>query len=271
MKDLVATPILQNRLSFAPWADPRTRRLPGVIPVTYEDWLEVDDAYAAQMGLRDRLIGEARDLVLGLSEHGRPAAEELYDLVLPMLPALGFAGSAETVTRPDGAVVALDRADPLATLGRLLQCDLCLMEADEAAFGHAEHVLTGGALCFPSGWTLREKFMRPMMRIHEPIEIYTDDLGKRVQRLLDGVREGRGLMRGTASRSAAHLHDPRSEYEFAHAPADAPYIRVERQCLFRLPRTNAVIFSIHTQVVRPESLSPDQAQALAEHPIRQAD
>ena len=72
-------------------------------------------------------------------------------------------------------------------------------------------MLTGGVLCFPSGWRLPEKFMRPMMRIHKPIEIYTPELGARVQRMLNGVQVGRGLMRGTASRSDAHLADPRSE------------------------------------------------------------
>lgn len=271
MKDINRPAILQKRLSFAPWTDPRTRRLPGVIPVGYADWFEVDDAYGAQMALRDELIAEQPELVLGLSEGARSAAAELFDLVLDLLPPLGFAVEPEAVRRPDGVRVAFDPSDPLRMLGRLVQCDLCLMQSDPEGQGHGEHVLTGGVLCFPSGWRLPEKFMRPMMRIHAPIEIYSEDLGKRVQRLMDGVQEGRGLMRGTAAHSQAHLHDPRSEYEFDHAPEDSPFIRVERQCLFRLPRTRAVVFSIHTQIVRLEDLTPEQAQALADHPIRRAD
>lgn len=271
MKDLDLSPILQKRLSFAPWVDPRTRRLPGVIPVSVEDWFEVDDAYAAQMALRDRLLSQEPELVYALSDHARPAAEELFDTVLPLLPPLGFSLNEDKAIRPDGVTVPLDRSDPLRMLGRLVQCDLCLMESDPEAFDHAEHVLTGGVLCFPSGWTLREKFMRPMMRIHEPIDIYTDDLGKRVQRLMDGVQPGRGLMRGTASQSDAHLHDPRSEYEYRHGSDGSPYIRVERQCLFRLPQTRAVIFTIHTQVVRREDLTAEQALAMEEHSVRHAD
>jgi len=41
----------------------------------------------------------------------------------------------------------------------------------------------------------------------------------------------------------------------------------ERQCITRLPESDAVIFSIHTSVVAHESLTRDQAEALKAHPI----
>jgi hypothetical protein len=34
--------ILQSALPFAPWMDPRTNRLPGVLPLEGDDWLRVD-------------------------------------------------------------------------------------------------------------------------------------------------------------------------------------------------------------------------------------
>lgn len=262
--------ILQTKLSFAPWADPRTRRSPGVVPFELEDWLEVDTAYGAQMALRDHLIETQPDEVMGLDVSARPAAEEFYDMALALLPRLGFAITQDTVTRPDGVTVTLDRDAPIKTLARLMQNDFCLMQPDPTG-ASAESVLTGGALCFPSGWRLPEKFMKPMLRIHQPIAAYTPELALRVQRLLDGVPPGRGLMRGTASRSDAPLSDPRSEGELRHGSQQSRYIRVERQSLVRLPNTRAVVFTIHTQVVRPEALTPDQAKALAEFPIRLAD
>lgn len=255
--------IRQTRLSFAPWADPRTRRLPGVIPVTFDDWLEVDDAYAGQMALRDDLIATRPDRVLALDETARPAAEELYDLVLDHLPA-GFTRGA-TIRRPDGAEVAADRSRPLETLGRLVQEDLCLMRE-----GPEGHVLVGAVLCFPAGWTLAEKYGRAMMGIHRPVAKYTEDVGTRVQRLMDGVQPGRLLMRGTAHHSNAPLHNPRTEAMGRAPEGDLPFIRVERQVLLRLPVTRLVCFSIHTYVVAPEALSPEQAALLAEFPIRHA-
>jgi len=94
------------------------------------------------------------------------------------------------VTRPDGARIPIDRADPLGTLGHLVQEDLCLMERRGA-----EHVLTGAVLCFPASWRLSEKVGRPMIGIHEPVREYDATLARRVQRLLDGVRTGRPLLR----------------------------------------------------------------------------
>ncbi|PTQ74548.1 heme-dependent oxidative N-demethylase subunit alpha family protein [Celeribacter persicus] len=263
-------PILQTKLSFAPWADPRTARLPGVIPFELDDWLEVDTAYGAQMALRDQLIATTPEEVVALDESARPAALELLDMLLGLLPGLGFGVTSDEVTRPDGVTVALDRDWPMHTMGRLLQCDICLMQPDPTGETD-ESVLTGAVLCFPSGWRLRQKFMKPMLRIHQPIEIYTPDLAARVQRMMNGVQEGRGLMRGTASRSDAHLCDPRSEGELRHGTNTSKYIRVERQSLVRLPETRAVVFTIHTQVVEPSALTPEQAEALKERPIRLAD
>lgn len=255
--------VRQQRLGFAPWADPRTRRLPGTVPVAMADWLLVDDAYAGQMALRDGLITNRPEAVHALSEAARPAAEELLDTILALLP-WPVAGGA--MTRPDGVAVPLDRAAPLLTLGRLVAEDLCLMQPG----GAGEHVMTGAIVCFPAGWTLAEKFGRPMTAIHRPVAIYDDDIARRVQRLLDGVRVGQGMMRGTAHHSNAPLHNPRTEAQGRAPQGDLPWLRVERQCLFRLPRSEAVVFSIHTSIVSPDALTPEQAALLAEHPIRHA-
>ncbi len=258
-------PILQKRLSFAPWAEERTRRLPGVVPITMDQWLEVDDAYPAQMAERARLIESVPGKVLAMTDAARPAAEELFDTTLPLLAPLGFQITGDRASRPDGVSVALDRADPLRTLGLLVQQDLCLMQA-----GPEGHVLTGAVLCFPAGWTLTEKLGRAMFGIHVPVKKYTEDLGARVQRLMDGVQPGRPLMRGTAHHFGGPLHNPRSEAQGREPVGDLPWIRVERQVLLRLPETRAVAFSIHTQIVDPADLSPHQAAALAEFPIRHA-
>ncbi|AUH33876.1 heme-dependent oxidative N-demethylase family protein [Paracoccus tegillarcae] len=261
--------VLQPSLAFAPWADPATRRLPGTVPVALDDWLLVDGAYAGQMALRDGLVAGQPDAVLALSPAARPAAQELLDTILPLLPALGHRVAAKRtrVQRPDGVSVTVDHDAPMATIGRLLAEDMCLMQRPD---GSDQHILTAAALCFPAGWRLDQKFMQPMVRIHAPVAQYDENIARRVQRLLDGVRPGSGMMRGTAHWTDAPLHNPLSEAEKAALPGDTPLIRVERQCLFRLPRTQAVVFSIHTSIVQPGALSAEQAAALAEFPIRRS-
>lgn len=252
-------PILQARLPFLPWMDPRTARLPGILPVEGEDWLRVDDAYAGQMAERARLIGEVPEVVHALLPEARPAADELYTCVLDRLAREpGFRIGATSVLRPDGVEVALDRDQPLITLGHLVQEDLCLMEQDGA-----ESRLTAGILCFPASWSLRQKVGRAMVSIHEPVRPYDEGVAKRVQRLFDAIRPEQPLWRmNFLTYDDFALHQPRTEDQRRPRPTGHFYVRCERQCLLRLPVTRAVVFTIHTYVVPAKTLSPEEHAAL---------
>jgi len=261
MKDLCPqpAPILQSRLPFLPWMDPRTARMPGILPVEGEDWLRVDDAYAGQMAERERLIEGALPVVHALLPEGCPAADELYATVLDRLTRMeGFRIGAASVLRPDRVEVALDPENPLITLGRLVQEDFCLME--EAG---QEHRLTGGILCFPASWTLGQKIGRALVSIHQPVDAYDDGMARRVQRLFDAIRPGAALWRmNFLTYDDPALHQPRREGQSRPRPQGHFYIRCERQCLLRLPQTRAVVFAIHTYVVPADTLAPAELAAL---------
>jgi len=256
--------ILQERLFDAPWDDPSFRRLPGMRPVGADDWLLVDEVHARQMALRDRFLAERRDEVVAMLPEAAEAAGEVLELVLATLSRRGdFAVGAEAVTRPDGVEVPLARDDPFGTIGRLLQEDVCLLEKRGE-----EHVLTGAVLVFPSGWTLAQKIGRPLLRIHVPVLPYDAEMGRRVQRLFDGLRPGRPLMRANLLwHGAPALHQPRREGEpKPHSAQGDRYLRSERQCLVRLPRTGAVVFTIHTTVIQSARLSPAERATLTRRP-----
>jgi hypothetical protein len=258
-------PVLHSALPSAPWMVPAQRRLPGVQPLDIADWLIADEAFAGQMALRDRLIAERREEVLARTPGSEAAEGEVLELVLRHLPE-GYRRDGAGVTRPDGVTVDLWSDTPLAVAGRLVQEDLCVMEREE---GTEEHVLSAAVLCFPASWTLAEKIGRPLSPIHAPVARYTPDLARRVQRLFDGIRPGRPLWRQNALLYAQpDLFQPRTEAEPRVEPATRPgYLRSERQCLLRLPRTDAVLFSIHTYVLPFAALTAEQEAALAEHPV----
>jgi hypothetical protein len=253
------TPILQDRLPHLPWMDPRTRRLPGILPVEGQDWLRQDEAYAAQMALRDRLIAAQESTVHALLPEALPAAQELYTTTLDWLArAPGFTLTATSARRPDGVTVPLDASQPLLTLGRLVQEDLCLLQAQGD-----EYRLTGAILCFPASWSLAQKLGRPMTGIHDPVDVYDADIAKRVNRLFDAIRPEQPLWRMNYLTYDDHvLHQPRQEGEKRPQPTNHVYIRCERQCLVRLPVTRAVVFTIHTYVVDAGSVSPAELAAL---------
>lgn len=257
------TPILQRRLPQMPWMQPATARLPGIQPVTPGDWLRVDEAFAGQMAERDRLIRDCPDAVHALLPAAAAAAQELLDLVLADLPVLGHTIGARQVTRPDGITVPLDHTAPLLTLGRLVQEDFCI----HLPQGH-EHALMGAILCFPASWTLAEKIGRPLTGIHTPIAAYDASLAARVQRLFDAIRPGQPLWRANALLyEHPALHQPRLEGESRPKPQVRNYLRSERQCLVKLAKTGAVVFSIHTTVVHVDDVDPAALDAFrALHP-----
>ena len=183
--------ICQDRLPFAPWLHPATRRLPGIQPLDMKEWLVRDEAFAAQMALRDRLIADRRQDVFAACEGSEDAAHEVLALVLSRLGP-GYTRKGSAVLRPDGVRVDLDADHPLVTAARLVQEDLCLLDQNG---GEGEHILTAAVLCFPASWHLDEKFGRPLTAIHDPVDSYTADMARRVQRLFDGVRLGRPMWR----------------------------------------------------------------------------
>lgn len=230
-----------------------SKPLPGIGPLDEADWLRINEAYAPQLAEKALRLRESRSEVIMLDEAARPAAEELLELVIQTLAAKeGFALEAGTMCCPDGRSVALDTSDPLGTIARLAQEDMCILEKRGD-----EHVLVGAILCFPSSWRLSEKFLRPLIAIHEPVESYGADVAKRVQRLFDGVKVGRPLWRFNALWYVRpDLYQPRS----AHEPRDdsfvqaADFMRSELQTMRRLPKTDAVVFGIHTYVLARKTL-----------------
>lgn len=241
--------ILQHSIPYDALA---AHALPGVRPLSPDGWLMVDEAYSAQMRRRAALLADRRDDVVYLDEAARPAAVELLEAVLALLAGRfsdRFVVSDDKVRRPDGVEVPLDPNDPLGTLGHLVQEDFCILQKRGA-----EHVLTGALLCFPAGWRLSEKAGRPLGDIHTPVDSYDSAMARRVQRLFDGVRPGRPLWRFNALwYKDPELHQPRLPAipgPGDRNPGTCGYLRSERQCILRLPRTGAAVFSIHSFVVR---------------------
>lgn len=255
--------ICQHGLPARPWADARLNRLPGVLPVAEGDWLLVDEVYAAQMALRERLLAAKGDAVLRASPGAIAACAELLDAVLAdALTRPGFVAEGGVVRCPDGRRVPLDRERPLETAARLVQEDLVVLERPDGA---DEHIITAASLCFPASWTLGEKFLKPLTRVHRPVAEYEGDIAKRVQRLFDGLQPGRPIWRmNYLIYSDPALFQPRTEADKRPpASGSARWLRMERQGMRRLPESGAVVFSIHTFVIPLERLSDADRNALS--------
>ncbi len=234
--------ILQNTLPYNPFTP---KPLPGIAPLAPEDWLRRDECEAAQIALRRRLIEELGDQVIRMAPNAGEAAGELLEAVKNRL----YPGQGDTVTLPGGEIIDVDKSDPMRSLGTLAQQDFCILQKPE---GQDEHVLMAAALCFPASWRLSEKFMRPLTQIHVPVPAYDAAIAKRVQRLFDGVKVGRPMWRfNTLWYDRPDLHHPDRDPVAPHLDRNrvGNFLRSELQSILRLPRTGAVVFSIHTRVL----------------------
>jgi len=252
--------ICQNILPVAPWMEERTLRLPGLNPVAPGEWLLVDEAYGAQMAYRVELIRDRLSAVHRLADAARPAAEELLDRVLAELRAVaGFAVSPDDVLCPDGRRVPIDRDQPMITLGHLVQEDFNILEKDGD-----QHGLTAAILCFPASWNLEQKFGRNLASIHQPVDRYNEDIERRVQRMFDLVPPDRPMWRANyLIYSNPDLFQPRREEERRVISAKPPHwLRSERQCVIKLPKSGAVVFSIHNYVLPLMALTAAQRDSL---------
>jgi hypothetical protein len=246
--------VLQDALPFRPWSDPALSRLPGTQPA--DRWLIRDEAFAGQMALRERLLAGERPRVL--ADPGGAVPGEVLDLVLEHLRADPGYRIGAGVVRPDGVEVAVDRAQPLDVLARLVQEDLLILEKRGD-----EHVLTGGLLLFPASWSLGQKLGRPLTAIHGLVDRYDPDMARRVQRLFDLMRPLQPLWRANwLTYRDAELFQPRREDEVRPRPAPGTgFVRSERQSLIKLA-SGAVVFAIHTYVVPLSAVADDPPPGL---------
>lgn len=236
---------------YLPFMDPRTARKPGLLPLDPREWTVRHADFEAQMARRREILRDHAEIVIAAQSDAEPAELELLSMINTHLG--------------DGPrdLTLAERFCPLTALGRLVPEDFCIMLPDVAS---GEYRLAAAILCFPSRWLLAEKIGRPLTMIHDPVPDYDDDLARRVNRVFEGVRVERPLVRVNWTIHptpelflALGLSDKQM---MVPEPSGTMYLRTERQTLVRLPCSGAVVFGIKTSVSPLESLSPAEARTL---------
>ena len=216
----------------------------GLAQLDPADWLALDETYAAQLAEKRRLYAEIPDKVFVEEPETRPAQQEVLDLVRAHLAQW----------RPDLPTDGDPALPPLRQASLLAQEDLILMRRGENGWR-----LAAGALCFPSSWTLAEKFGRPLSEIHAPVPGFA--AGTRndalIARMFDNFQPERPVQRYNWSLQANDtLYHPLSDAgRIERAEAKPPrfvgldvlaaaFIRVERQTLRKLPLSGDILFTI---------------------------
>lgn len=161
-------------------------------------------------------------------------------------------------------IPAADRMQTLLALGRTWEPDFVLMVPDADGVFR----LAGGVVCFPSSWAIREKLGQAMEAVHGPVPGLNAALARQIHVFLDRLVPGAAWARENwgLSRDAERNHHPsrpRARLDATISAADV-WLRVERQILFKLPSTGAVLFGIRVDVHPFAGLPADARRGLAQ-------
>ncbi|MBL8582109.1 MAG: DUF3445 domain-containing protein [Rhizobiaceae bacterium] len=267
-----------NYASPTPFDDSSKPFTIGLKPLELSDWIEVDASYDAQLREKRRIEAEHLDQVFVAEPGTETAQQEVLDLLRIHLPRRfpeRFRGECKGLAISGHPALTIDEMralPPLRAAARLVAEDLILMRRGDSGWR-----LVAGSLCFPSHWSLTEKFGLPMQGIHAPVPGFgpgtrTAELINRifdkllveqpVQRWNWSVQAGGELYRpfGSAQQIRRATERP-SKFPDGDIPAHA-FIRVERQTLRKLPSSGDILFTIRIYL--------DPLMQLMRHPERRS-
>jgi dimethylamine monooxygenase subunit A len=151
--------------------------------------------------------------------------------------------------------------EPFDFIGRHVQADLVyLAQRDGDLF------LDAGQVCFPANWSLNFDFEMDFMSIHFPVpsRFTTTGLAEKIRNFIMRMEPGKPWTRFNWTVTVEPILASSPE-EFdnwgvkkddvtSENAGELVYFRVEDQKLFRLPRSNGILFSIHTHLIRLDEL-----------------
>tara|TARA_R110000823_G_scaffold210224_13_gene340560 strand:- start:18626 stop:19498 length:873 start_codon:yes stop_codon:yes gene_type:complete len=215
----------------------------GLQPQGGDQWIETDPLlpHFHQHKLQQRrLLGDHCFHALGGSEAAAlELAETLQDYLLREQPQWYHKSETGLVFSPCNLALSPAVEEPLWDCSLWVADDLLLMQEIDGAYR-----LTAASLCSPSDWRLEDKIGRSQAAIHQRIPGFEQTLTPKVERFLSHLRSDHPAIRWNWSLQATNAlcaRPPRAEVVAAETPL---FYRCERQCLKRLPRSGAVVFSI---------------------------
>lgn len=220
----------------------------GLKPVGEDHWLEPDPFLESHLAEKERLFAEARDTVFRAEPDTGAAQQEVLALVCHHLASRHAdthrVSSDEVELLGSGRRVALTDEAALLTASRLVQEDLVLMRP-----GPDGYRLAAASLCFPSSWSLAEKFGQSMTGIHDNVPGFNGGrMGQMVARIFGNLQPGQLLGRFNWSiYPDGELHHPQPKQirvEIEDGALAHLFLRVERQTLRRLPGSGDILFTI---------------------------
>jgi hypothetical protein len=217
-----------------------------------EAWLAPDGDLARYLDEKDRLIAAFPDRVFAAKRDTdnaqREAAALLADHLTLRYPQTYRRAGAAISIAGTGRTVPLNASQPrlLQSAAMLVSDDLVIMRKRQQGW-----TLAAASLCFPTFWSLAEKFGRPITQIHAPVPGFGP--GSRnallIERIFDNLKTDVPVARSNWSiHNDGELHhgDPHGSLAYNADPEKLAglFLRRESQTLSMLPQSGDILFTI---------------------------
>jgi len=165
-------------------------------------------------------------------------------------------------------IVPQSAPNALRALGENLDEDFVfLLPSDDG-----DWTVSAFVVCFPNGFGLGEKLGWKMGDMHAPVPEFRAKLGKSLERFLTKLPRGveHGVQRvnwGIATSDelftphGTHVYEGEMLADDQAIRADECVLRVERQTLWKLPETGAVVFGIKTYITPLSEIKAEEGEA----------
>ncbi len=204
----------------------------GLAPLDLAEWIEPDAKLAASLAQREALIRDKRDLVLREEPGTRASQREALELVVAHVttryPDLYRLEGRRITVLPTGRSFDLDDDSeaPLAIAGHLISDDLLILTRTDAGYR-----LVAAVLCFPSAWSLADRFGQTLDGLHEAVPGYQSKLAKVMNRIFENLKVDQPVWRLNWSiYPDDELHHPESRSARATGSTTRPISRPRPSC-----------------------------------------
>ncbi len=154
--------------------------------------------------------------------------------------------------------------EPLDFIGRHVQEDLVYLGNRDG-----DLYMDAGQLCFPANWSIAFNLGMTFTEFHSPVPHFSNSgLVEKVRNFLLRMEPGNPWTRLNWTLTVGHILDTypenydewgsKKEQITSENVAELVHLRVEDQRLFRLPKSNGILFSIHTSLISIEELQKNE-------------
>lgn len=260
----------------------------GIRKLDPQDWLLIEPTYLNRIDNKSKIVSNAhpdyppdKDLAnntLFSTEEAEPAIREFYDIVVnymcekyPMYFKDAKNGKIfNSITGnhlPARADDVVNARELLVILANNIEEDFLILLKDpsrEDEKDGSEYFFKAGLFGFAAGFNPKDRFNMPLSFVHHPVPGYESKLKLSMNRFFNRIEPGQFVTRSNFSvqthnklyvddqNKGHHLREGEKQVAIDPATLDFDkqvHYRSERQALTKLPKSNAVVFTIRTYLL----------------------